>query len=766
MSGIGFGLERIGILALKRPVIFSILVMLGTIFSLFNFPQLRFDGNVTAVLPQNSEAFQNYEGQKNRFRNFSRDVAVIVTAPNLITSDGLEEIRNLQLELAITEGVGNVYSVFSLPRPNPQTGEMPPFLPTELGDDQSTRALIDELLEIQPQSASLISPENNAALLFVTLESGLHDADDGVVFRLFNELKKTTEATLPKGFEAHYSGLTPIGLTIVSAIIGDQIKLTLVGLILGTGIAFFVFRSFLAAFACAIPPALTAIWTLGVFAVIELPINYLTTVLPTLALILAFADSIVLFYRWQKNNSLAAKQHDAEKSVLFDNLSDAILTVGPATALTSITTAIAFLSFSYSSSEALKDFAYLGAVAVFMAFLSVIIGLSLTLYWLCKGGLAKLENAQKPSFSTFGIWFDKAFATRPRVVSVVAIGMVGLLLISHFAIRPEYKVTDYLPDLSVAKKAENLANEVFGGRSMIFLAVPVADTENLVSAANRDRLGSLETGLKEIFPERSLASLNLLWEKFETDKARERIASVIRRAPDSARRGYLSSDGKSMLVSIRIPSDQSISVTGEQINAINVQLAQTEYGSDVVISGFPVLMAEEFTRLIEQLRTSLLIAIFLGIVIVGIATRSPVLTIAAITPNLLPILAVEFILYMRGGVINLSEVIALTVAFGIAIDNAVHVINVYSAEKRSRKEPRLAVRDSLREIGPALCSSTLIICVSSTVTMISAMPIVPILGQLIIATLIVALISNLAILPANILTISRVSRRSPKGHQD
>ena len=766
MSSIGFGLERIGIIALKRPNLFTVLLLVCTAFCLFNFPQLRFDGDVTAVLPKNSESFRNYQGQKDRFRNFSRDVAVIVVSPQLLTADGLEEIRNLQLELAITEGVGSVYSIFSLPRPNPQTGEMPPFLPAELGDDESTRALIDELLSIQPQAASLISPQNNAALLFVTLESGMHDADDDLVYELFNELKRTTEATLPAGFEAHYSGLTPIGLTIVSAIIGDQIKLTLVGLILGTGIAFFVFRSFLAAFACAIPPALTAIWTLGVFAVIELPINYLTTVLPTLALILAFADSIVLYYRWQKNNSVSLASGNAPASALYDNLSDAILKVGPATALTSITTAIAFLSFAYSSSEALKDFAYLGAVAVGTAFLSVIIGLTLTLYWLSRGGLAKLENAKRPSFGTFGHWFDGVFATRPRIVSAGAIGLVGVLALAHFAIRPEYKVTDYLPDLSVAKKAENLANEVFGGRSMIFLGVPVADPDNLVSAPNRERLSKLEQGLTDIFPERSLASLNLLWEKFETEQARERIADVIRRAPDSARRGYLSSDGTAMLVSIRIPSDQSILITGNQIEAIHRLLAQTDYGDEVVISGFPVLMAEEFTRLIEQLRTSLLIAIFLGIVIVGIATRSPALTLAAITPNLLPILAVEFILYMRGGVINLSEVIALTVAFGIAIDNAVHVINVYSAERRAGKEPRLAVQDSLREIGPALFSSTLIICVSSTVTMISAMPIVPILGQLIIATLIVALISNLAILPANILTISRWGRGPNKSHQD
>ena len=345
MRGIGFGLEKIGIIALNRPKLFSALLALGTLICLLFFPHLRFDGNVTAVLPERSDAYINYNDQKDRFRNFSRDVAVIVTSPRLMTSEGLEEVRNLQLDLAITEGVGNVYSIFSLPRPNPKTGQMPPFLPEQLGDDASTKTLIDQLLKAQPQAASLISPQNNAALLFVTLESGMHDAEEAVVYKMFNELRKTTEQALPDDFEVHYSGLTPIGLTIISALIEDQIKLTLVGLLLGTGIAFLVFRSILAAFICAVAPVFTAIWSLGLFAISGIQINYLTTVLPTLALILAFADSIVLYYRWQKSNSQHSGSASDPAKILLANLKDAITQVGPATALTSITTAFAFLSF-------------------------------------------------------------------------------------------------------------------------------------------------------------------------------------------------------------------------------------------------------------------------------------------------------------------------------------------------------------------------------------------------------------------------------------
>jgi uncharacterized protein len=210
-----------------------------------------------------------------------------------------------------------------------------------------------------------------------------------------------------------------------------------------------------------------------------------------------------------------------------------------------------------------------------------------------------------------------------------------------------------------------------------------------------------------------------------------------------------------MLVTVRIPSDQSIAVTLEQIKSLEKGMAALPYGKDVIVTGFDVLMAEEFTGLIQQLRWSLIAAIFMGVVIVGIAARSPVMAVAAITPNLLPILMVELVIWLRGGGINISEVIALTIAFGIAIDNAVHLINIFTAERAKGVSVETAVDRAMTEAGPALVASMVIICVSSLVTLLSVLPMVPIVGGLIIATLVTALVSNLVILPANILALKR-----------
>ena len=65
----------------------------------------------------------------------------------------------------------------------------------------------------------------------------------------------------------------------------------------------------------------------------------------------------------------------------------------------------------------------------------------------------------------------------------------------------------------------------------------------------------------------------------------------------------------------------------------------------------------------------------------------------------------------------------------------------------------------LKRLALLLMAGTVIICAAITVTLISSLPIVPVIGRLMIATLIVALLSNLLILPANILTLEGLKQR-------
>jgi len=749
MKGLGFGLERIGVAALRHPLVFSILLVVVTALAASFIPSVKFKGNVISVVPKQSENFKNYDRQKRDFRDFSRDVAVIIKSPRINTASGLEDLRFMQLELAITDGISSAISLFSIPDPDPETGELRQFFPNQIADDAEATRLLARLINDYPQASSLVSGEKDTVLLLVALDLGINSGNDAQAFAAFENLKEAVEEAAPEDFEIYYSGLTPIGLTILETLINDQVRLTLLGLAIGAFIAVLLFRSFVAALVCGVPPTLTAIWSIGMFGTTGIPITYLTTILPTLALVLAYADGIVLYHHWSKLNSGSASDND-----LRANLKDAILKIGPASALTSLTTAVAISSFALSSSEALVDFAKVGVFLVLFAFIAVIVGIPVLAVWLMKLGLIKPKGSMNKSVP-IGFYAKLIYERAPVFISLASLLIVICLFYVHSILKPDYRITDYLPANSQSLKAETISNDVFGGRSLIFFSVPVVEEGGMSSSANRNRLGEVTETLAADFQSTKVFSLHSLWKNFEEDEI-VRIAQQLVTAPESTRQGYLSKDGNRMLVSLRTPSDQSITETGILVDEINQSLSSLPYAEDIIITGFPVLLSIEFTTIINELRTSLLVAVFVGIVLIGFATRSLFFALVAAVPNLFPILLTELIIFLQGGNINVTEVVALTLAFGIAIDNAVHVINVFNNERKDGKDVQTALRDAIAEVAPALGASTLIICASTTVVLTSVLPILTIIGQLVIAILIIALFTNLTILPANILTLARV----------
>lgn len=750
MWRIGFGLERLGHVAQRFPVIFSALVVLVSAVAFANISGVSFNGSVLSVLPDQSPAFRDYYAMKRSYRNFSRDVTVLVESDRLLTASGLEDLRNLQLDLSLVEGVSRAASIFSLPDFDPVTGENREWFPNSFQSDEQARERITSLIRKYPRAASLFAVDERVAVIIVSLDVSVQE-DDRKSFETFSEMREQALALAPPDFRLSFTGLTPVGASLMTALVNDQLKLTTFGLIFGTAIAFYIFRSFLAAFLCAIPPALTALWCFGAFSLAGIEINYLTTVLPTLALILAFADGIFLYFRWQ---TLSAGNED-----LNANLTEAISKVGPASALTSITTAIAFLSFAYAESEALNEFAWLGACAVSLAFFAVIVALPLAIHWAVKLHMVKAGRAKMPMLQSVG-----RIGRNLPMHYPVAIATGGVLLTLLFGylqekVQAEYLLTDYLPNNSEVRYGEELANRVTGGRALILVSVPFVEAGAFESDANRQRLRQVESAVLRAFDEDRVFSAVQVLDTLETEEAIKAVSRLAVDAPADARSDFVSQDNRSALIGIRIGSDIPVTEVRNEVERIRTTLAETGFADELLITGFPVLMSIEFTNLIDQLRTSLFLAVLFAIGIVGIATRSVFITLAAITPNLLPVFFVMVFLWLRGGTINLSEVVALTVAFGIAIDNAVHMLNVYDAQVRQGKETLHSLSAAIEEVGPALSAGTLIICASSLVTQLSNLPVVPTLGQMMISTLFVALFANLLILPANILTLEGIRSR-------
>jgi len=727
----------------RFPRFFAALLVASLVTCVAAVPLLRFDGNILNVLSGNSDAFINYREVQRDFRDFSGDLGIIVRADDLYEPEGFERLRDYHLELSLLDGVEGVFSLFTSSRIDPQTGAITPAIPERIGGGTDIRALVKAAAEDDPLVAQLSRPDANAAL--ISIESPFSEkngiAPDPEPVRAFID---GLRQAAPPGLQLDFVGYPLMRADAVDAVVSDQVLLTIVGIAMVFVIAALTFRAVVPALLCA-APALTAIaWVLGSYALTGAHINYLSTALPTIAMVLALADTVMLYFAW------AARRQEGMPS--REAIIAALRRVGPANSMTSITTAVAFGSFAFGGNPALRSLAVLGSTAVFVAFAAVMVVLPLLLYYF---GERASTVTGRPFFAPFGPLASRLAAWRPAGISAAAAIAMAALSTGHFTITQQHQIINQLPRDSEAARGEKLAERIFGGVAPIYLTLPVPpgmawtdDAAMRALARAEERFGEA-LGRDRVF---SLARVR------DAGLDGGQIAEAMKDAPDNLRGRFISSDRSEYLVTATAPYGMDPAVATLAAHDV-VEALEAEGIQGAEVTGYPILASIEIPAIVGSLRQSLILAIMLGVGVVAVASRAPVVAAAAIVPNLIPVLFIESALSAFGLPMDIPHVIALTIAFGISIDNAIHVINAFLANIEDGMDDGAAMDAALREVAPALVSATLMFVAGSAGTLLSSLPSVVNLGFLIIATLMIALVANLAFLPAMILTLRRISGR-------
>ena len=153
--------------------------------------------------------------------------------------------------------------------------------------------------------------------------------------------------------------------------------------------------------------------------------------------------------------------------------------------------------------------------------------------------------------------------------------------------------------------------------------------------------------------------------------------------------------------------------------------------------------------MIRQLTVSFLIAALFCPFLIGMWFRRLYFGLAAAVPNILPIALVGAALTISGTGIQFTSALALTIAFGIALDDSIHVFNRISLEGKKSGQPLVArtIVDAMVQIAPVLMTTTVVLSTGLIATQISGMPMVRFFGVLCVATFLLALVCDLVILP-------------------
>ncbi|MBL1421982.1 MAG: MMPL family transporter [Alphaproteobacteria bacterium] len=727
---------------------FAIFTSLAVIVTLiFGVLHLQLVGAVGNIFDPQSQYVKDFQDFTETYESLEREIVIVIENDDILSDESRNEISNLHLELEFLDDVNSVISIASL-RDAPQKIDSMGQLIADDNFAKYGKELIQQKLYEHPIARHrLISADGKKSMILIGLKSvgernaSLQEINDQAAALAARELQHS---------QFYFTGFLAVSAEIVSAILHDQIYFVLGGATLGFIFGFLFFRHFSLVMATAVPSILSILITLGAMGWAGISVNVMTNVVPTIIMVIAFADSMHMVDAMRNRLELGESR---EQAVIY-----AMKVVGPACVFTSLTTSIAFLSLTFADTPLVAEFGRAAAMGTFLAlFASLILSCLICLY-LGRVFPVKIKAGAAPSNGIIHqILSDLSrsiggFSIK-HAKKTIAIG--SLLLIGsgyiHFLNEPEYRYSENLPANNHATQAIKTVDQDLGGMNGFYYVVSRQD--GAVIDFDAPSLLPILTQLDQLVentPTHSSHSsviqvMNWLGEGAQKPS----INDLLENLPAKFTRRFIAPDQKSIII-IAFTADLGARVLRpflRDMRAAAKKIVAQDPEYKLMLTGLAAMSAEESYAMIGELNSGLLIAMVIIILLMGIVFRSGFYALASILPNLLPIVAGGALLYFIADGLQFTTVIALTIAFGIAVDDSIHFLYQYR-QNIKHMDAAGAIDDALKRVGPVLMATTFMLSAGLGLMFFSDLPQMNLFGVTIIFILNVALLADIAILPS------------------
>lgn len=611
MKSIGFGLERVGLLAVVQPWLAA--GILGLILGVagYGLSKVTFDENLRNVFGGSSQEFADYIEATREFADPEGELIVLVEGNSLGTADTFSRLRDFQFELFFVDGVVDVFSLFALRHPPDKDGA--PSLVVDESVDDLTPERIARIRSHPILGSRLLSADATAMIYIVTPEQT--GAPLVVPRRIKAEIESLAEKNLVStGTTVTVTGFPAIRIGIVDILLRDQIVLNTIGAVVGFVMSLIVFRSLTAAFLTSVPSIFSALVIAGGLGALGVPITVMTNVVPVLVMILGYANSMHLCRAWRLHRDTGASTAEATRH--------SVLIVGPACILASLTTAVAFLSLGISDVQIVSDFGFVGAVGVLFGAFIV-----LTLHGLLTVTIGQHWKAGDRITATLLGWLGRPCAAigryvvdHTRPINILVLLLVPVLGAMYATVQPEYSIRENLSVDNPANAAFGRIDEHLGGSYPVHIIVPL-DGLAPSSPEALTKVSAVHRAVAEIEGVgKPLSIWNLVeWLGGSDATMVARLDRIIEGMEPGAQKRFHGTNGDSLIsTTIR---EAPTAVVEELIDNIEAT-ARAAGGDEVIVTGVTVVTAREATRTIGSLNLSLTGAIVSGLLVILIAFQS------------------------------------------------------------------------------------------------------------------------------------------------
>ena len=627
--------------------------------------------------------------------------------------------------------------------------------PTTQEEVDAIKAEVDKLLLFE---GLMFNSDANVNMIMITVDKNVVNskARDKMAFEIKSIVEQYGE---DNGLEMHISGLPYIRTITANKMKVEVVFFIILSIVVAAVILFLIFHSVKIVSTIMVLVVISIISVFGTMGILGYDITLLTGVLPPLLVIICVENSIFILNKYHRE-FLAT--HDKMKS-----LSVVIQRIGSANLLTNATTAVSFASFIVTGNKMLMDFGIVSSINIFFTYLLTLCLLPVMLSYQKDPDTKECKYLENNKTSAI---IEKIvnIVTNHRVKVYIVVTILAIIAIFGVTkLETTGSVVDDISKKDQLYKDLTFFEEHFNGVMPYEITIDTKKPKGILNVNFINKLQQLEDTLatyKEFSQPLSLTRVVKTAREafYNGDK---KYYSIPSRQEFNFILPYLSDvkgDGAPGLIKSFIGDDMSstrvsvqmANVTTPKIDSINKSLKPKiaaifpadKY--DVVVTGSSVVFLEGTNYLIDNLLVSLLLAFIVIALLMWFTFRSYKMVLISMVPNLIPQLLTAALMGYWGIPIKISSILIFGMALGISVDNTIHYLSRYRQQRKLHGlDEKSAIIMAIKETGQSMISSACVLVCGFLIFVFSSFGATLIVGYLVPFTLLVALLTNLVLLP-------------------
>ena len=784
--------QKISKIILNNRIFIIISLGLITYFFSTNWDNIRFTYTEANLLPENHPENIKYKKFTDKFGEEGNLVVISVKDSSLFTVDKLNAWNKLSNSFKEEKEVSTVIAFGDLQELKSdhlaKKYFIEPFIKDSIKNKLELDLLKDKIFNQSPfYDKFLINSETQAVRTAINLKSEIVNTVEREKFITDVLEPKVLEFEQKYKLDVRISGMPYVRTKYSQTIKAELGKFLILALVVTSLIFFLFFRSFRATIISIFTVTIGVMWTLGIVGLLEYELTVLTAIIPPLIIVIGMPNCIFLINKYQRELNI-----HGNKSLSLEKV---IIKIGNATLMTNVTTASGFATFIATKSKLLSEFGLVASLSILSIFILCLLIIPTVYSFLPTPDEKHLQHQNKKWINNLLNWMVNVVKTKRIEVYIISVIMLAVSIIGINFIKISGRFIDDMPRNTEFFDDIIYYDNEFNGILPLEIYIDLKRKKGVINPAIVENMQEIEDVIEnqtkynkyekkdESLLSRPISVISLLkytkqayfngnpkYYQLPNKQDRLFISAFVKKSSSDfdLLNNYVDSTGRytritTFMKDIETEDMERIEVNLEkEINKIIDKKSGMSEGNEyneraeVFLTGKAYLFQKGTYFLVENLVWSLGLAIFLISLFMAYLFRNFRMIIISLIPNLLPLLITAGLMGFIGIPIKPSTILIFSIAFGISVDDTIHFLAKYRQELQDNKwQIKKSVYNSVKETGLSMFYTSVVLFFGFSVFIVSNFGGTIALGALVSTTLLLAMLSNLLLLPSLLMSLEK-----------